>query len=100
MHEDSLTYDYSVHLTIYFCFQRGETPLHAAAAAHFGVNKVVRLLLEAGADVLLTDNRGHKPIDSAIQPEIKLMLQEAEESIIYHGFKRGTAVADICEDED
>jgi ankyrin len=43
---------------------RGLTPLHEAS--RWGWNDVVRFLVDNGADLLATDNRGLTPIDSAL----------------------------------
>lgn len=59
-------------------FPSGKTrPLHLADDI-----ELVRLLVEAGADVNAEDEQGRRPLDRAIQPDIKAYLAEqgAEES--------------------
>ena len=67
-------------------------------AARNADDKIVQLLLDAGADVLLLNHKGQKARDMAGSEAVKTLLQEAEDRIICHGFKRAMIQDD--EDED
>ena len=53
---------------------RGCTPLHYAVLADD--REVVRLLLDAGADPLRSNDYGRTPLDYARDPKIKALLRE------------------------
>ena len=63
----------------------------------------MKLLLEGGADVFSRDICGNTALDRAndtdSNPQIILLLQEAEERITHHSFKRAV-VDDVSEEED
>ena len=54
-----------------------DTPLHDASSK--GLKTNVELLLEHGADPSATNIDGKTPLDVATKPEIKLILEKAEE---------------------
>ena len=68
-------------------------------AAYRGDDKTVELLLGAGADVLLLNRQGQKARDMAESEAVKNLLQDAEDRIICHGFKRAM-IQDDDNDED
>ena len=55
----------------------GDTPLHDASAK--GLVKNVEILLQHGSDPSATNIDGKTPYDMASKPEIKLILEKAEE---------------------
>ena len=60
----------------------------------------MQLLLAAGADVLLLNHKGQKARDMAGSEAVKTLLQEAEDRIICHGFKRAMIQDDDNEDDE
>ena len=66
------------HAKLYVRDARGETPLWVAASD--GQAKVVRVLIDAGADVNATDERNRGPLDVAMERkhmELAEMLKKA-----------------------
>ena len=72
---------------------------------------MVELLLEAGADVLLLSEDGFKALDIpksrfilfsylTKSEKVKNLLQEAEDRIKCHGFKRAETSCDDDDDDD
>jgi hypothetical protein len=61
---------------------------------------MVKMLLEAGVDVLFLNNAKKKAIDFARHEVVKNLLQEAEDRIICHGFKRAKTVSDDDDDDE
>jgi hypothetical protein len=61
---------------------------------------MVEMLLEAGVDVLHLNNANKKAIDFAKHEVVKNLLQEAEDRIICHGFKRAKNVSDDDDDDE
>ena len=61
---------------------------------------MVKMLLEAGVDVLHLNEAKKKAIDFATYEAVKNLLQEAEDRINCHGFKRAKTVSDDDDDEE
>ncbi|CAH1403231.1 unnamed protein product [Nezara viridula] len=74
-----------------------QTPLHLAAAA--GQLEVCKLLLELGANIDATDDRGQKPIHVAAQnnyPEVAQLFLQQQHSLVMATTKDGNNCAHIA----